>query len=1154
LGYITLEPVPLNTINVTGIKLNPLTRAAIEHLRINRPEFIHESNPNTTSFTGQIGNLIGSIAGAPQDLLTSMYMFNQHAFNSEWGKKIQLNGASIIRLCDPDLSKKGGGIRVHKISIDDQWSNNSSGTPLINSKYGLEYEYTKNTSSGNTISSGVAYEPQIGGNESALRSPKNYSQSTLLASTSHLYVENPVMENFYPGASVVYSKVTVRSIAKSEAYANDNTNQLKHSSVPATIYEFYTPKDFPVIVDETDLTTDPAIVRPIIIPGVFSGFKKRKARSQGYSVVLNDMSGKLRSTTRLVEATGLEVSKETYIYYTENEYNPSGGNRLSSKVQVLNNNGTYQTAILGQSHDIYIDNHENYQKSKSRGLDVNLDLYFAAPAIPVFFIMPFPTIANIHTSMRTIVTTKVISRAGILKKVITKNDKSVIESESIAFDIETGQAVLSKTTNEFHDPVYSFNFPGHWYYPNMKGKYINTGFYMEELGGSIFSVSSCGQLDYSLFSDVPSTAFIEGDQVYVDCGSSSPYNKIYTVFAKGTGYIRLIDDDGVPLSSSANVASIKVVGSGYENQQSESVGSVSAMETNVSGYTTSNYQGSATAYTYDKILDASAITMSDNWQTVSHDSLTACGFTPAGAAFINMLNDISSTNLNTQLNTNILLYDYTTGVSYHGYDPVLSISPYDGTYSIYLYITSGAPGFYTWTIGAMHPTGLDPICQFQTEGYGPYNIPVSIDQESCSCFMENPTSIAYTAPCFTRTFGGWAVCSGNERIMGDTTGMEISNTCFPMVTINSCYNLVGDVTMEACGESITDIVNPYRIGIKGIWRPKHAYAYHSDRTQSDNIKTDGVYTDFTQFPWNNPGSASAKWIRSSTVTKYSPYGFEIENKDAIGNYSAAVYGYNSTLVTAIGSNSRYTEIAFDGFEDYPSVCADDHFKLTPDLENYVSTAFAHSGVKSVKVAASNNEDIFVSRKIVANQCSNYTLTPNCSNPLGPYQLSECDFIGKFGPFISKKYVLSAWVKDDYGTASTINVLDYTRGTIKVDFLNSVGTSISSATFNAAGSIIDGWQRVYGLFSIPSGTVDIKVIYKCSTGTSYFDDIRIHPSDANMVSYVYDPLTDKLLAELDENNYATFYNYDNEGSLVKVRKETTKGTKTIKEGRANPKMQ
>jgi hypothetical protein len=41
-----------------------------------------------------------------------------------------------------------------------------------------------------------------------------------------------------------------------------------------------------------------------------------------------------------------------------------------------------------------------------------------------------------------------------------------------------------------------------------------------------------------------------------------------------------------------------------------------------------------------------------------------------------------------------------------------------------------------------------------------------------------------------------------------------------------------------------------------------------------------------------------------------------------------------------------------------------------------------------------------------------------------------------------------------------------------------------------------------------------------------------------------------MAELDENNYATFYEYDLEGGLIRVKKETEKGIFTIQETRSN----
>jgi len=44
----------------------------------------------------------------------------------------------------------------------------------------------------------------------------------------------------------------------------------------------------------------------------------------------------------------------------------------------------------------------------------------------------------------------------------------------------------------------------------------------------------------------------------------------------------------------------------------------------------------------------------------------------------------------------------------------------------------------------------------------------------------------------------------------------------------------------------------------------------------------------------------------------------------------------------------------------------------------------------------------------------------------------------------------------------------------------------------------------------------------------------------------------LVGELDERNYATIYEYDLEGKLIRLKKETERGIMTIKENKNNTK--
>jgi hypothetical protein len=157
---------------------------------------------------------------------------------------------------------------------------------------------------------------------------------------------------------------------------------------------------------------------------------------------------------------------------------------------------------------------------------------------------------------------------------------------------------------------------------------------------------------------------------------------------------------------------------------------------------------------------------------------------------------------------------------------------------------------------------------------------------------------------------------------------------------------------------------------------------------------------------------------------------------------------------------------------------------------------------------------------------------------------------KDGSFIptTGKYIVSGWVKE----VQSLQPISYTS-TIAVTLTS--GSSIVTSPFVPSGVIIDGWQRILGIVEIPASldpAATIKIDLNCAnnSGDCYFDDIRFFPYDGNLKSFVYDENTQRLMAELDENNYATFYEYDLEGGLVRVKKETEKGVYTIQETRSN----
>jgi hypothetical protein len=116
---------------------------------------------------------------------------------------------------------------------------------------------------------------------------------------------------------------------------------------------------------------------------------------------------------------------------------------------------------------------------------------------------------------------------------------------------------------------------------------------------------------------------------------------------------------------------------------------------------------------------------------------------------------------------------------------------------------------------------------------------------------------------------------------------------------------------------------------------------------SGRSREDGVYADFTQFPWFAPLQKSAKWIAANTITEYSPYGFELENQNAIGIYSSALYGYNQSSPVAIAKNAQFKELLFDGFEDYFSGNCMDHFGMP--YRDILTLEEKHTGRTSIRI-------------------------------------------------------------------------------------------------------------------------------------------------------------------------------------------------------------
>ena len=363
--------------------------------------------------------------------------------------------------------------------------------------------------------------------------------------------------------------------------------------------------------------------------------------------------------------------------------------------------------------------------------------------------------------------------------------------------------------------------------------------------------------------------------------------------------------------------------------------------------------------------------------------------------------------------------------------------------------------------------------------------------------------------------------------------------------------------------------------------------------------------DYIEASFVNEESSSG-WKTEEVVEMYSASGKPMQSKNASGIYSCADYTQRDKL-KALAWNSTYSNIASDNFENnylfgthqYSNsekfkVClppqslthqnvlaqSNETYYFAPYEKNVqLVKGIAHSGDYSLYLKGEHNQST------VTLQYKEQHLTPLSSVTLGGFEADEQETInldyssilsehinqfnqnlkqsvttqitsidgngnnihlltlgkdsinGNFSP-TSGDYLFSVWVKDRVAPGTP-----YTGVSPKVEIIVGTDTII----LKTQAEVIDGWQKIEGRFSYDELHY-LKIRFHGGLWGAFYDDFRIHPYESNMNTYVYDRFSNRLTAKLDENNYATFYDYDEEGLPSRVRRETAAGIITISESR------
>lgn len=577
-GWIELSAV--NQGDRSGsTDVNPISKTAWQFGRINMPDKLDPAQNILRDELGVLGFLSKLVD--PSLITQTIEMFegpNGALKNKDFGKKI-IKHKSFIRLLNPNRKKLGGGLRVKRVELSDEWETMVSSNQ--SHVYGQEYTYkTVDESTGEEISSGVAiWEPQIGGDENPYYLPTEYknNKQKILMPNDRFFLIGPMGEDFYPAPSVGYSKIEIKNIGHST---------ITRHGTGKVVMEYYTSKDFPIISGYTTIKQIHKKTNPAF--RLFKLFNRDYMNvSQGYVVELNNMHGQQKAMWVYQQGSDKYISGVEYKYQCEKYAEESF--RLTNDANIIRPNGRVTIGQIGMEMDFVTDFREQKTDCISAGANTNVSSFLAA-IFPGVVPTIFPTVHQEHTRFRSAVATKVINRYGILSEVISHDLGSIVSTKNLAYDSETGKVLLTQTKNEFEDDIFSFNYPAHWYYDAMGQAYKNLGMRFSNLS------FSSGQATISN----ASAYFVPGDELVVD------HTHLAWVKEVGEDYVTLINKTGQLFTLSGSGHSMLITRSGRRNLLAANIGTIVSLDNPLDGLQKNKFS---------MVLNSSVQLFKDNWKT-----------------------------------------------------------------------------------------------------------------------------------------------------------------------------------------------------------------------------------------------------------------------------------------------------------------------------------------------------------------------------------------------------------------------------------------------------------------------------------------------------------------------------------------------------------
>ncbi|MET0466546.1 MAG: hypothetical protein ABW007_25535 [Chitinophagaceae bacterium] len=1188
--------------------INPISLAAVDYLREQLPAKAFPTyDLSEANLLQAAGSLLKMLLTIGKQLQSPILTLRQE------GKAWQLvSEKSFVRINNPKGQKFGGGHRVKSVRVSDNWkAMEGKFNSVYGQTYDYTTEEIFHGAT-RTISSGVAsYEPTIGGEENPFQKIMQVADQLPMGPTSYGAVEMPVLDAFFPAALVGYSKVTVKSLPRPTPLPPGKKSrsgvgrQVTEFFTAKDYPVYYTHSSF-------DPASDKQTHWSSRFNFFHKSAYDYRALSQGFLVATNDMHGQLKAQSSYAENDPLTRISYTRNYYRNTGEKGLNDKfdfvHVADGGEIKAGNIGIDVELMTDAREFSVKSRSEETQAQVDMFFLGIPFpWFNMHTVTgktenIYRAVTTTKVINYHAVLdrvvvidkgSTVSTENLLydaqTGAVIVSKTNNEFDKPIYNVNYPAYWAFTGMGLASDNI----DAVFSgVNF--------LDGKILGNAVPLSALesGDEVYIINTGAPAIDGCESALASPASTRMLWVY-------DKNK-YAIPANNTRDLYFIDAKGVPYTRAG--VSFRIIRSGKRNMLGAVASTVSLMTSPIVKNTVTQ-KSFLTIAGEAQVINASAADFGEKWQTDNNIiRIVKSVYNPEICDFEDVDDCTGEEEKTVNPYRKGLLGNYRALKSLVFYSerkgknlsqPLdLSSAGFLDQFQLYWTISGNrliAVPDAKWVIGntvsrinskGMELETYDAMGIYSAAQYG-FNktMPVAIadNARSNEMFAEGFEDASYDEMIRNITLA----CRGKHvslpqpvkaRDLGFKahTGQHVLPVAANS-TVSTQFPIGAPLNQSPLAFGTrTAPVWSYYVGVGGatdyLRVPPNSYGgeiFESDVTHfadfgsnvvmefRDNAPSCGQYYDNCNTN-NFSGEVEMQTTQYMKVDACGRYNVRFRFDSGLSPFRGTPA--NGDTASAITSTNQTLEIyTYDGQLIYSKTNVFYIHEL--DYTTPVDLAIGHYKVVFRFWHRAYQSGTGRQYNLMRDMWTGFFITPPQDSGLPQIGESyeslsseQCTGLGGvttsnnmmnpvFSLMPNQKMLFSAWVKGNCNNVTTTCdskvMLDYEGGSTQVD------------EFHPTGPMIEGWQRYEGVFTVPQTQASKMNLRLVNSGSSpvYYDDIRMHPFKSNMKSYIYDPVNMRLVAELDANNYASFYEYDFEGTLIRTKAETREGIKTVTETRS-----